>query len=158
MKINTTAGLVGFLLALSSVVPVNSDATAINPDNDKPQSNIESRLSKISNSIKQKQAKVFEGDQANEQELLVAYGFLNRTPNFYNNVHGWPNGGASGWINGGGFRNGGFYNTGGFRNGGFVNGGGFHNGGFRNGGGGFVNHHGGGGFVNHGGGGFRNYR
>jgi rSAM-associated Gly-rich repeat protein len=150
MKINTTAGLVGFLLALSSVVPVNSDATAINPDNDKPQSNIESRLSKISNSIKQKQAKVFEGDQANEQEILVAYSFLNRTPNFYNNIHGWPNGGAHGWINGGGFRNGGFANSG------FRNGGGFVN---HGGGGGFVNHHGGGGFVNHGGGGsFRNYR
>ncbi len=45
-----------------------------------------------------------------------------------------------GWVNGGGFRNGGFYN-GGFRNGGFYNGGfrngGFYNGGFRNGG--FVN-------------------
>ncbi len=150
MKINTTAGLVGFLLVLSGTSALKSDATNLNLDNDKPQSSIESRLSKISNSIKQKETDVFEGNQVDQKDPLLAYAsFLNSTPHFYNSVHGWPNGGARGWVNGGGFRNGGSA----FRNGG----GGFAN---SHGGGGFANRAGGGGFVNHGGGGggFRNYR
>lgn len=53
------------------------------------------------------------------------------------------NGSGVRWVNGGGFRNGGFYN-GGFRNGGFYNGGfrngGFHNGGWRNGNAAWRNH------------------
>ena len=157
MKINTTAGLVGFLLVLSGASALKSDATNLNLDSEKPQSSIESRLSKISNSIKQKETEVFEGNQVDQKDPLLAYSFLNTAPSFFNSVHGWPNGGARGWINGGGFRNGGggFYNHGGGSA--FRNGGGFAN---SHGGGGFANRAGGGGFVNHGGGGggFRNYR
>ena len=145
MKINTTAGLVGFLLVLSGTSALKSDATNLNLDNDKPQSSIESRLSKISNSIKQKETDVFEGNQVDQKDPLLAYSFVNTAPSFYNSIHGWPNGGARGWLNrysGSAFRNGGGGSA--FRNGG---------------GGGFANSHGGGSAFRNsgGGGGFRNY-
>jgi rSAM-associated Gly-rich repeat protein len=130
----TTTGLVGFLLALSTLNMPKADAAA-EPDVPKT---IEARLSALTEALRQKEAQL---DTAPPETLPSAMeDVINLARVSWGNGSGhgaWRNGG----FNNGGFRNGGWYN-GGFRNGGFRNGG-FRNGGFRNGGwrdgGGFIN-------------------
>ncbi len=135
MKISTTAGLVGFLLALSSLNIPKAEAKVQNSTHNN-QSSIESRLGRIAKVIKEKENEA-EISLDNDSPYIAGtflnsgnrgIGFLNRTPSFRNYNNGWRNGGVTGWRNGGG---GGFVNGGsGFRNGGgsgFRNGGGFRN-------------------------------
>jgi rSAM-associated Gly-rich repeat protein len=138
LKITTTTGLVGFLLALSTLNMPKADAAA-EPAVPKT---IEARLSALTEALRQKEAQL---DTVPPETLPSAIEDVINLARV-----SWGNGGGGAWRNGGfnngGFRNGGWYN-GGFRNGGFRNGGfrngGFRNGGFRNGGwrdgGGFVN-------------------
>jgi rSAM-associated Gly-rich repeat protein len=168
----TTVGLLGFLLALTSIAAPEAGAStqpAASPD----ANGLEGRLHRLTDTLR-----------ANEGYLQVApttdavyvgYTFLNSAPSFRNSTGGWLNR-VYGWPNVGSFYNSGihflnnapsFYNAyhgwpnrvhGWFNQGGFRNGGGFVNGGFRNGGqfrngGGFRN---GGEFRNGGGGGFYN--
>ena len=126
MKI-TTAGLVGFLVALSSINLPKAEATVNTDTNTKP--TIESRLNRVSKLIKEKQEEALIQESPEAFDIAVRFGnlgngvgFLNRSPSFRNHYRG--------------FRNGGFHN------------GGFHNGGFRNNGGSFANRGGGGSFFN----------
>jgi rSAM-associated Gly-rich repeat protein len=130
MPITTRTGLLGFLLALSTLgaAPVEAAtqvaaATAEHPEG-AGSASIEQRLSRIAAAIRAREVGLTE-DQKPGDDLQVAYGFVNRV------------GRPGGFLNGpyrGAFRNAHPY-YGGAR--GFVNGGGgFVNGGYR---GGFVN-------------------
>jgi cytoplasmic tRNA 2-thiolation protein 1 len=169
MKLSTTAGLVGFLLALSSVeAGTASAALESGPGGD---ASLEARINRMTGSVRAREASTpIEFDGPTEVAAAV---FLNSAPSFRNYVSGWRNTHYPYWVNSGAWNNAGIHflntapsfrntysgwrnagisgwpNGGSFRNGGFANGGGFHNGGFANGGG-FRN----GGFAN--GGGFRN--
>jgi len=156
MKITTRAGLVGFLLALSTVSIPKTEATVYNSETEQP--SIESRLTRISKVIKQQENTAAESTTNDPEHLFIVAAFLNSAPSFRNHVNGWGNH-AHGWINTGTFHNGGGFHNGGsaFRNGG---GSGFHNGGgsaFRNGGGSGFHNGGGSAFRNGGSSGFRNY-
>jgi rSAM-associated Gly-rich repeat protein len=118
MKITPTAGLVGFLLALSSVNVPKADAKTDNSTTEKTELSVESRLTRISKVIRENQAVI--SNQNNP--IYLAAAFLNSSPSFRNNVHGWINN-VRGWGNKGSFVN---HNSGS----GFVNksgGGGFYN-------------------------------
>jgi rSAM-associated Gly-rich repeat protein len=127
MKITTPISLFGFLLALSALNAQAADASnqssAIPQATDTAQT-IDSRLSKLSAAIRQRETLLPTGDADNfttPADILVAR-------------VAWGNGrGVAVGVGGGGFRNGGgFINGGGFRNGGFINnpwGNGFRNGG-----------------------------
>ena len=118
MKVISTAGLVGFLLALSSVNIPKTQAT-----NNNSEKSIESRLGRIAKVIREKENQVEASlDTTDIDSSYIAgtfinsgnsgIGFLNRSPNFRNNFSGWRNGGVSGWRNGGGgsaWRNGGSF-------------------------------------------------
>ncbi|MGA7954694.1 MAG: GrrA/OscA1 family cyclophane-containing rSAM-modified RiPP [Gloeobacterales cyanobacterium] len=133
MKITTPISLFGFLLALSALNAPTADASSrssVPPSTDTAQT-IDSRLSKLSAAIRQRETLLSTGDPDNSTispDILLARA-------------AWGNGGGGAFRNGGGggaFRNGGgaFVNGGGFRNGGFINnpwgngwrnGGGFYN-------------------------------
>lgn len=122
MKITNTIGILGFLLALAPVTPLKAEKQPIK--NDLSQSNIETRLTRINQIIKEKEA-VAETEEipltfdiaANFVNLGNGVGFLNRSPSFRNYNTSWRNGGTflnrapnflnnhSGWGNGGGFFN-----------------------------------------------------
>jgi rSAM-associated Gly-rich repeat protein len=102
MKISSKAGLVGFLLALSSLNIPRADAKRENPTSESPHISVESRLSKISKNIKEQENQAMIANQSNE--ILLAAAFLNHSPSFRNNNHGWING-VKGWINHGSFAN-----------------------------------------------------
>jgi rSAM-associated Gly-rich repeat protein len=112
VKITTTTGLVGFLIALSALNLSKAEATINQPTTQPAQSTIEQRLSRISALIKEQENQMQDSSDAIDRALMIA-GFANR-------------GGGGGFANRGG--GGGFVNRGG--GGGFVN---------RGGGGGFVN-------------------
>ncbi len=135
MNATTTTGLVGFLLALSTLNLPKADAAASPTETPRT---VEARLSALTETLRQKEAQL---DTVPPETLPSAIEDVMNLARV-----SWGNGNnRAGWGNGG-FRNGGFRN-GGFRNGGWNNGGwnngGFRNGGFRNGGwrdgGGFVN-------------------
>ncbi len=135
MKITTTAGLVGFLLALSTINLSKAEATVQNSTNPS-HSSIESRLGRIAKVIREKENEAEGSLDSNIEDLYIAGGFANKS-------------GAGGFANGGG----GFANKSGA--GGFANKSGA--GGFANGGGGFANKSGTGTFANKSGaGGFAN--
>jgi len=129
MKITSTAGLVGFLLALSSVNIPKANAINDNSNTEKTELSVESRLSQISKAIKQQESQV---EILNKNKpLYLAASFLNKSTSFRNHDHGWINN-VHGWNNQGSFVN---HNSGGS----FAN---------KSGGGGFANKSGGGGFYN----------
>jgi len=112
MKITSTAGLVGFLLALSSVnIPKANAKTDRSNKMDKTELSVESRLTQISKSIKQQESQVIIPSEV--EPIYLAAAFLNKSPSFRNNVHGWINN-VHGWGNKGSFVNhsggGSFYN------------------------------------------------
>jgi len=130
MKLTTTAGLVSFFLALSSSNTLKANATVIKSDNN-TQSSIESRLTRMSKTIKERSDQVTTSSKPDLNDpLYVALVFLNSSPSFRNY--------ASGWLN----RYSGWHNTGAWGNHG---GGTFAN---RAGAGGFANRAGAGGFAN----------
>jgi len=102
MKISSKAGLVGFLLALSSLNITKADAKRENLTSESTHISVESRLSKISKNIKEQENQAMIANQSNE--ILLAAAFLNHSPSFRNNTHGWING-VKGWINHGSFAN-----------------------------------------------------
>ena len=118
--------LFGILLIVASlpmdpgVALATGMATVDSPSGEPPTGSVEARLRRIAQAVREQGEQPATSAVGDDALALV--------------VVGRP---GLGWINGGGFRNGGFYN-GGFRNGGFYNGGfrngGFGNGGFRNGG------------------------
>ena len=127
MKITTPISLFGFLLALSALnapTAAASNQSSIPPQSTDTAQTIDSRLSKLSAAIRQRETLLPTGDADNfttPADILVAR-------------VAWGNGrGVAVGVGGGGFRNGGgFINGGGFRNGGFINnpwGNGFRNGG-----------------------------
>jgi rSAM-associated Gly-rich repeat protein len=127
LNITTRTGLVGFFLALSALQVSGAIAATPQPDSSNPSSDsqltIESRLTRLTEAIRQRQTGLPKETELSAEMLLAN--------------SGWGNGGGRGFANRpgpGGFANaggggGGFVNGGGFRNGGFVNGGGFKNGG-----------------------------
>lgn len=132
MKITTTTGLIGFLLALSTLNVPEASAT-VTPEPETTQT-IDARLAAITEALKTKtqfatSESLLSLPAGMAEEMMMA-------------AIGWGNGrGGVAWGNSGnGFRNGGWGN-GGFRNGGWGNGG-FRNNGWGNGwrdGGGFIN-------------------
>jgi rSAM-associated Gly-rich repeat protein len=140
MKITTPISLFGFLLALSALNAPTADASnqsSLPPQSTDTAQTIDSRLSKLSAAIRQRETLLPKGDAdsptAPADILLarVAWGNGRGVRVGVGGV-GWRNGG---FLNGGGFRNGGFYNNpwgnGGFFNNpwgnGWRNGGGFYN-------------------------------
>ncbi len=116
LNIPIRTGLVGFLLALSTVQPSEAAATrntASNADSiiDSAQL-IESRLARLSTAVRQRENLLPQGANL-PKEVQIAGAFLNSSP--------WRNGG---WFNGGGF-----LNSRPWVNGGWINGGGWRNGG-----------------------------
>ena len=165
----TSVGLLGFLLALTTIASPEAGATtAPAPD----ANGLEGRLNRLTDTLRANEGYMHVTPTTDAVYIGYAFlnsapsfrnstggwlnrvsgwpntgmfhnsgaRFLNNAPSFINSYHGWPNH-VSGWRNGGG---GAFANGGGFRNGAFANGGGFRNGAFRNGGG----FHNGGGFYN----------
>ncbi len=119
MKITTTTGLVGFLLALATLNLPPSEAT-VNPPTQSAHPTIESRLARLSAAIREQESQLPESTLEQSQNRIIAGGFANR-------------GGGGGFVNrsgGGGFVNrgggGGFVNANPWRNG-WVDGGSFFN-------------------------------
>lgn len=117
MDIKTQMSWVGFLMALSAInLPANA---AIAPQNDlnpisQTQSSIESRLTRISATLKTHKSQLPETSQTPiNNEIAGAWGngngrgFVNSRPRWGDG--GWRNGGwrNGGWRNGGGWLNGG---------------------------------------------------
>ncbi|GBF79801.1 GrrA/OscA1 family cyclophane-containing rSAM-modified RiPP [Aphanothece sacrum] len=136
MNITTKVTCVGFLLAISTLTISGANATSFLPQSESISPNIESRLSRLTEAMKQRGIEPLRTSEANEDLMAI----------------GWGNGNGGGWGNlrgGGGFAN---------RNGGgsFINRNNpWRNGGFNNrnwgDGGSFINRNGwpnGGGFVN----------
>ncbi|MBW4551272.1 MAG: rSAM-associated Gly-rich repeat protein [Aphanocapsa sp. GSE-SYN-MK-11-07L] len=132
MNATTTTGLVGFLLALSTLNLPKAEAAA-SPDELAAPQTVEARLSALTETLRQKEAQL---DTVPPETLPSAIEDVMNLARV-----SWGNGNGRGAWRNGGFRNGGFrngdWNNGGFRNGGFRNGG-WRNGGWRDGGG-FVN-------------------
>jgi len=111
VNITTHTGLVGFFLALSAL-QVSGTVAATNPTEvmpDPPQS-IESRLSRLTSTIRQRET-LLSPDANSSTAILMANaawgnggggGFANRL-----GPGGFVNGGGGGFVNGGGWRNGG---------------------------------------------------
>jgi rSAM-associated Gly-rich repeat protein len=113
VSITTRVSFVGFLLAVSALNVSTANATTEQPRLNQTVSPIESRLSRITDAMKQREIEPSEASEGPAGEQ-VAYG--------------WVNGRRGGWGNG--------------RRGGFINrrwgdGGRFYN--YRGGGGGFIN-------------------
>jgi rSAM-associated Gly-rich repeat protein len=101
MKIHNQVNFVAFLLAISTLTTSTASATEQFNSSESQSLNIEQRLSRLTNIIKQ-QPEINDPLSSENQENLTA---------------GWFNGGGGGWLNtsGGGFLNnrgggGGFYN------------------------------------------------
>jgi rSAM-associated Gly-rich repeat protein len=112
MKITTPISLFGFLLALAALnapTAAASNQSSIPSQSADTAQTIDSRLSKLSAAIRQRETLLPKSDSDNSTipaDILLAGA-------------AWGNGGGRGFVNGGGFRNGGgFLNGGGFRNGG----------------------------------------
>jgi len=115
LNITTHTGLVGFFLALSALQISGTVAatkpTEVTPD---PPQSIESRLSRLTATIRQRET-LLPQDASTSTEILLARsawgnggggGFANRL-----GPGGFINGGGGGFVNGGGWRNGGgFFN------------------------------------------------
>ena len=119
MKITTTASLVGFLLALSSVNLSKAEGAVRNATIDSEQSTIESRLTRISKAIRQQESQDITSMPGAGDSCYIAGGFVNRpggggsfanrsggggfvnhggggrflnhTPGWVNRTHGWIN-------------------------------------------------------------------
>ena len=120
MKISTKVGLVGLLMALSTLTAQSTTAKIHGPSDNAANStasSIDSRLSRISAALRETEGALSES-AAEQVERLHAV---------------WLKGGGGGWVN----------RT--WGNGGWRDGGSFFN---NRGGGGFVNNRGGGGFLN----------
>ena len=112
MKINTRTGLMGFLLALSTLNTPTATATSQDIGIKHQGLTIETRLSRLTAAIKERESQLQDSAKPGEDRLLAG-SFANR----FVNTNPWRNG----WRDRGGFWNSGF------RNGGFRNGGGFLN-------------------------------
>ncbi|MDB9518460.1 rSAM-associated Gly-rich repeat protein [Roseofilum reptotaenium CS-1145] len=121
MKVTTTTGLVGFLLALSTLSASPANATGNLSEFSSANVDLEQRLNRLTETLQNREHQLdlesnpLSSETQRSQDLAQ-----------FRNV----------------FRNGGWRNGGSFRNGGWRNGGSFRNGGWRNGwrdGGGFVN-------------------
>jgi rSAM-associated Gly-rich repeat protein len=120
VKISTKVGLVGLLMALSTLTTQSATAKAHSPSNNSANptaASIDSRLSRISAALRETEG-ALSGPAAEQVERLHAV---------------WLKGSGGGWVN----------RT--WGNGGWRDGGGFFN---NRGGGGFLNNRGGGGFLN----------
>ncbi len=116
MRFSSQAGLVGFLLALSTLsVSTAATASSLTADVETTHT-IEARLSRLTGAIRQLETQLPEGVPLPE-EVLMAGGFA-KSP--YRG--GWTQVGGGGWINGSG--GGTFVNANPWRNA-WVNGGGF---------------------------------
>ena len=130
MKITTPISLFGFLLALSALNAPTASASnqsSIPPQPTDIAQTIDSRLSKLSAAIRQRET-FLPTDDADKftipADILVAgVAWGNGRGGVFRNGGGWRNGG--GFLNGGGFRNGGFFNN--PWGNGWGNGGGFYN-------------------------------
>jgi rSAM-associated Gly-rich repeat protein len=101
MNITTRTGLVGFFLALSALQISGATAATSQPNTD-PTQLLESRLTRLTAAIRQRET-LLPQDGRIPTEMLIA-------------ASGWGNGGGGGFANSAG--GGGFANSGGFRNGG----------------------------------------
>ena len=98
MKITTTASLVGFLLALSSVNLSKAEGAVRNATIDSEQSTIESRLTRISKAIRQQEGQDITSMPGAGDSYYIAGGFVNHSGGgggtFANR-----NGGGGGFVN-----------------------------------------------------------
>ncbi|MFQ4144019.1 GrrA/OscA1 family cyclophane-containing rSAM-modified RiPP [Chlorogloeopsis sp. ULAP02] len=132
MKITTRTGLVGFLLALSTLnVPPATAATNRTITNNST-STIEERLNRITTAIRERQTQL-QGSSQFDMELLVAVGWADGDGKDWANGRGrgWADGDGRDWVNTrvGGWGDGhgrGFANAHPWRNG-WADGGGFYN-------------------------------
>lgn len=115
MNITTRTGLVGFFLALSALQISGATAATSQPDvATESLSTVESRLTRLTAAIRQREVLLPEGTTT-PTEMLIAGGFANRGGGGFANRTGGGGfanrAGGGGFVNGGGFRNGGgFWN------------------------------------------------
>ncbi len=135
MKVTTTSWL-SFLVTLSAL-NISASHAINNPSASEKSNSLESRLSRISNTLKLKENQLPNSPLNQPDNVARGWGDGRGSRGFVNTNRG-------GWGNGN--RGGGFANVNPWRNGWADQGG------FRNHGGGFANRGGGGGFANRGGG------
>lgn len=116
MKITTSTGLVGFLLALSALSGSPAQATGSVPEFSHPSSNLEQRLNRLTETLQNREQQLDSIPQSAETEHSKD---IAQFRNVFRNGGGFRNSG--GWRNGGSFRNGGGWRNGWRDGGGFVN-------------------------------------
>ena len=95
MKISTKTGLVGFLLALSTLsAPVTKAQGNSTPEN-APPATVEARLAALTEALKYRENQLPEASKTGSGEI-AQIGWRNG---------GWRDRGGAGWRNGGGFAN-----------------------------------------------------
>lgn len=116
MKITTSTGLVGFLLALSTLSSSPVQATGSVSDFSSQSSNLEQRLNRLTETLQNRQQQLDLNPQSAETENSKD---IAQFRNVFRNGGNFRNSG--GWLNGGSFRNGGGWRNGWRDGGGFVN-------------------------------------
>ena len=111
MTISTKTGFVGFFLALSALNIPLANATVKTTDNAIASATIESRLSRIADTLRERETQLPKESEAIQPEEYIAGAWGNG-----GGRGAWGNGGGRGaWGNGGGWRNG-WGDGGGWRN------------------------------------------
>ena len=105
MKITTTTGLVGFLLALSALTPSLTEAKTNSPQDNLASRTIENRLSQLTATLQQRESQLQQTSQLSfpnsKQGLEVGQfrNFRNARPGGGFRNGGWRNGGWRNWRN-----------------------------------------------------------
>lgn len=116
MKITTSTGLVGFLLALSTLSSSPVQATGSVSEFSSQSSNLEQRLNRLTKTLQNREQQLDLNPQSAETETSKD---IAQFRNVFRNGGGFRN--TGGWRDGGSFRNGGGWRDGWRDGGGFVN-------------------------------------